>query len=51
MFDHGDVFRSMSDGNQPTVWLYIEHGDVLKSVFYVSDMFGNLLYSDALLRD
>jgi hypothetical protein len=50
MFDHGDVFWSMSDGNQPTVWLYIEYGDVFKSVFYFSDMFGNLLYFGAVLE-
>ncbi len=51
MFDHGDVFGSLSDGNQPTVWLLIEYGDVFKSVFYVSDMFGNSLYFGAVLRD
>ncbi len=51
MFDHGDIFRSMSDGNQPTVQLHIEYGDVFKSVFYFSDMFGNLLYFGAVLRD
>ncbi len=51
MFDHGDVFGSMSDGNQPMVWLHIEYGDVFKSVFYFSDMFGNLLYFGAGLRD
>ncbi len=51
MFDHGDVFGSMSDGNQPTVRLHIEYGDVFKRVFYFSDMFGNLLYFGAVLRD
>ncbi len=44
MFDHGDVFGRMSDGDQPMVWLHIEYGDVFKSVFYFSDMFGNLLF-------
>jgi hypothetical protein len=32
MFDHGDVFGSMSDGNQLTVWLHIEYGDVFNSL-------------------
>ncbi len=50
MFDHGDVFGSVSDGDQPTVWLHIEYGDVFKSVFYFSDMFGNLLYFGAVLK-
>ncbi len=48
MFDHGDVFGSASDGNQPAVWLHIEYGDVFKSVFYVSDMFGKSLHFGAV---
>ncbi len=51
MFDHGDVFGSMSDCDQLTAWLHIEYGDVFKSVFYFSDMIGNLLYFGAVLRD
>ena len=51
MFDHGDVFGSVSDGNQPIVWLHIEYGDVLKSVCFFSDMFGNSLYFGAVLRE
>ncbi len=51
MFDHGDMFGSMSDGDQPMVWLHIEYGDVFESVFYFSDMIGNSLYFGAVLRD
>ncbi len=51
MFDHGDVFGSMSDGNQPAVWLHIEYGDVIKSVFYFSDMIRKSSYFGAVLRD
>ncbi len=47
MFNHGDVFGSMSDGDQP----HIEYGDVFKSVFYFSDMIGNLLNFGAVLRE
>ncbi len=34
MFDHGDVFGSMSDEDQPAVWLHIEYGDVFKSFLF-----------------
>jgi hypothetical protein len=51
MFDHGDMFGTISDGNQPMVSLHIEYGDVFKSVFYFSDMIGNSLYFGAVQRD
>ncbi len=44
MFDFGDdVFENTSDLNQPTVWVHIQYGDMLDSMFYFGDVFGSMI--------